>query len=222
MEVSGLLGQMPSRLGYQPTMSTELSGLEERIANTHAGAITSIQAVYVPADDLTDPAAVACVFASLRLDRALAQAGERRPLSGHRPAPIQLENGDARHSRRPALQTGAGNPQDPGAVRGPQGYRRDARPGAAFPGRPQNRRSRPAAGALSDAAVFHHRAVQRDQGEARQPQGLARWLRTHSAGRVQGLSGERALHDRSDRRGEKRGPPPKAQRPPAESAAHES
>ena len=58
MEVSGLLGQMPSRLGYQPTMSTELSGLEERIANTHAGAITSIQAVYVPADDLTDPAAV--------------------------------------------------------------------------------------------------------------------------------------------------------------------
>jgi F-type H+-transporting ATPase subunit beta len=58
MEVSGLMGRMPSRLGYQPTMSTELSGLEERIANTHAGAITSIQAVYVPADDLTDPAAV--------------------------------------------------------------------------------------------------------------------------------------------------------------------
>ena len=58
MEVSGLLGQMPSRLGYQPTMGTELSGLEERIANTDTGAITSIQAVYVPADDLTDPAAV--------------------------------------------------------------------------------------------------------------------------------------------------------------------
>lgn len=58
MEVSGLMGQMPSRLGYQPTMGTELSRLEERIANTDAGAITSIQAVYVPADDLTDPAAV--------------------------------------------------------------------------------------------------------------------------------------------------------------------
>jgi F-type H+-transporting ATPase subunit beta len=58
MEVSGLMGQMPSRLGYQPTMGTELSGLEERIANTDAGAITSIQAVYVPADDFTDPAAV--------------------------------------------------------------------------------------------------------------------------------------------------------------------
>jgi F-type H+-transporting ATPase subunit beta len=58
MEVSGLLGQMPSRLGYQPTMGTELASLEERIANTDAGAITSIQAVYVPADDFTDPAAV--------------------------------------------------------------------------------------------------------------------------------------------------------------------
>jgi F-type H+-transporting ATPase subunit beta len=58
MEVSGLMGQMPSRLGYQPTLGTELSKLEERIANTEAGAITSIQAVYVPADDLTDPAAV--------------------------------------------------------------------------------------------------------------------------------------------------------------------
>jgi F-type H+-transporting ATPase subunit beta len=57
-EVSGLMGQMPSRLGYQPTLGTELSGLEERIANTDTGAITSIQAVYVPADDFTDPAAV--------------------------------------------------------------------------------------------------------------------------------------------------------------------
>jgi F-type H+-transporting ATPase subunit beta len=57
-EVSGLMGQMPSRLGYQPTLATELASLEERIANTEAGAITSIQAVYVPADDFTDPAAV--------------------------------------------------------------------------------------------------------------------------------------------------------------------
>ncbi len=58
MEVSGMMGKMPSRLGYQPTMGTELAGFEERIANTDSGAITSIQAVYVPADDFTDPAAV--------------------------------------------------------------------------------------------------------------------------------------------------------------------
>jgi F-type H+-transporting ATPase subunit beta len=55
-EVSGLMGRFPSRLGYQPTLGTELSGLEERIANTHTGSITSVQAVYVPADDFTDPA----------------------------------------------------------------------------------------------------------------------------------------------------------------------
>jgi F-type H+-transporting ATPase subunit beta len=78
MEVSGLMGRMPSRLGYQPTMSTELSGLEERIANTHAGAITSIQAVYVPADDLTDPAAVHAfshLSASIVLSRKRASEG---------------------------------------------------------------------------------------------------------------------------------------------------
>jgi F-type H+-transporting ATPase subunit beta len=78
MEVSGLMGQMPSRLGYQPTMGTELSELEERIANTNAGAITSIQAVYVPADDLTDPAAVhtfSHLSASIVLSRKRASEG---------------------------------------------------------------------------------------------------------------------------------------------------
>jgi len=78
MEVSGLMGQMPSRMGYQPTMSTELSQLEERIANTASGAITSIQAVYVPADDLTDPAAVhtfSHLSASIVLSRKKASEG---------------------------------------------------------------------------------------------------------------------------------------------------
>ncbi len=78
MEVSSLMGQMPSRLGYQPTMGTELAGLEERIANTDSGAITSIQAVYVPADDFTDPAAVhtfSHLSASIVLSRQRASEG---------------------------------------------------------------------------------------------------------------------------------------------------
>ncbi|HWR25137.1 MAG TPA: F0F1 ATP synthase subunit delta, partial [Methanosarcina sp.] len=77
-EVSGLMGQMPSRLGYQPTMGTELSGLEERIASTDNGAIMSIQAVYVPADDFTDPAAVhtfSHLSASIVLSRKRASEG---------------------------------------------------------------------------------------------------------------------------------------------------
>lgn len=77
-EVSGLMGQMPSRLGYQPTLGTELAALQERIANTDSGAITAIQAVYVPADDFTDPAAVhtfAHLSASIVLSRKRASEG---------------------------------------------------------------------------------------------------------------------------------------------------
>lgn len=77
-EVSGLMGQLPSRVGYQPTLATELAQLEERICNTATGAITSIQAVYVPADDFTDPAAVhtfSHLSASIVLSRKRASEG---------------------------------------------------------------------------------------------------------------------------------------------------
>ncbi|MCK5256601.1 MAG: F0F1 ATP synthase subunit beta, partial [Deltaproteobacteria bacterium] len=63
-EVSALLGRMPSAVGYQPTLATDLGELEERITSTHNGSITSVQAIYVPADDLTDPAP-ATTFAHL-------------------------------------------------------------------------------------------------------------------------------------------------------------
>jgi F-type H+-transporting ATPase subunit beta len=77
-EVSGLMGRIPSRVGYQPTLGTELAELEERIASTASGAITSIQAVYVPADDFTDPAAThtfAHLSASVVLSRKRASQG---------------------------------------------------------------------------------------------------------------------------------------------------
>jgi F-type H+-transporting ATPase subunit beta len=77
-EVSGLLGRIPSRVGYQPTLASELAALQERISNTDSGAITSVQAVYVPADDFTDPAAVhtfAHLSASVVLSRRRASEG---------------------------------------------------------------------------------------------------------------------------------------------------
>ena len=77
-EVSGLMGRIPSRVGYQPTLATELAALEERIASSAGGAITSVQAVYVPADDLTDPAAThifAHLSASIVLSRKRASQG---------------------------------------------------------------------------------------------------------------------------------------------------
>ena len=77
-EVSALLGRMPSAVGYQPTLATEMGALEERITSTKKGSITSVQAIYVPADDYTDPA-VATTFGHLdaivSLDRSIAELG---------------------------------------------------------------------------------------------------------------------------------------------------
>ena len=77
-EVSALLGRMPSAVGYQPTLATEMGALQERITSTRAGAITSVQAVYVPADDMTDPApatAVTHLDALILLDRGIVEKG---------------------------------------------------------------------------------------------------------------------------------------------------
>jgi F-type H+-transporting ATPase subunit beta len=77
-EVSALLGRIPSAVGYQPTLSTEMGELQERITSTNKGAITSVQAIYVPADDLTDPApatAFAHLDATTVLSRKLTEIG---------------------------------------------------------------------------------------------------------------------------------------------------
>ncbi|MBI4421257.1 MAG: F0F1 ATP synthase subunit beta, partial [Gemmatimonadetes bacterium] len=77
-EVSALLGRMPSAVGYQPTLATEMGDLQERITSTKKGSITSVQAIYVPADDLTDPApatAFSHLDATVVLSRALTEIG---------------------------------------------------------------------------------------------------------------------------------------------------
>ena len=77
-EVSALLGRIPSAVGYQPTLATDMGAMQERIASTKAGSITSVQAVYVPADDLTDPApatSFAHLDATTVLDRAISEKG---------------------------------------------------------------------------------------------------------------------------------------------------
>ena len=91
MELSGLMGRLPSRMGYQPTLATELAELEERIASTANGAITSIQAVYVPADDLTDPAA-SHTFSHLSASVVLSR---KRAGQGLYPAVDPLESASA-------------------------------------------------------------------------------------------------------------------------------
>ena len=110
-EVSALLGRMPSAVGYQPTLETEMGELQERITSTREGSVTSIQAVYVPADDLTDPAPGVGVRAPERDHGAVARPGRAGDLPGGRSARLDLDDPQAARSsarstttRRPAVQ----------------------------------------------------------------------------------------------------------------------
>ena len=107
-EVSALLGRMPSAVGYQPTLATEMGALQERITSTKKGSITSVQAVYVPADDLTDPAP-ATTFAHLDattvLSRDIVGPGHLPgggPAGFHQPYPHPGGGGPASTTRWPA------------------------------------------------------------------------------------------------------------------------
>ena len=98
-EVSSLLGRLPSAVGYQPTLGTDMGELQERICSTKTGSITSMQAVYVPADDYTDPAPAttfAHLDASISLERCAGRAGAlpRRGSAGlHQPHPRPADRG---------------------------------------------------------------------------------------------------------------------------------
>ena len=123
-EVSTLLGRMPSAVGYQPNLATEMGELQERITSTKKGSVTSVQAVYVPADDLTDPAP-ATTFAHLDATTVLS-----RPLSelGIYPAVDPLASTSrilyAARRRAGALRCGAGCKAHSAALQGPAGHHR--------------------------------------------------------------------------------------------------
>ena len=123
-EVSALLGRMPSAVGYQPTLATEMGALQERITSTRKGSITSVQAVYVPADDLTDPGAGHDVRASGRNHRSEPQhflAGHfpgRRSAGFHQPHPV------AGNRRQRALRSGARRAEYSAALQGASGHHR--------------------------------------------------------------------------------------------------
>jgi F-type H+/Na+-transporting ATPase subunit beta len=174
-EVSGLMGRLPARMGYQPTMGTELAELEERIANTDTGAITSIQAVYVPADDFTDPAAVHAFShfsATIVLSRKRASEGlfpAIDPLASASkmatPGIIgQKHYGLAQDIRRTLAQYE--ELKDVIAMLGLEQLSQDDR----------NVVFRAASRTLSGATVFHHRAVHGHGRPAGEPGGGARWL----------------------------------------------
>ncbi len=160
-EVSALLGRMPSAVGYQPTLATEMGQLQERITSTNKGSVTSVQAIYVPADDLTDPAP-ANTFAHLDATTVLSRAIVEK---GIYPAVDPLDSTSRalqpRHRRRGALRHGDAGAGDPPALQGPPGHHRDPRHRRALRRGQARRRARPQDRALPLAADLRGRAVHR-------------------------------------------------------------
>ncbi len=164
-EVSALLGRMPSAVGYQPTLATEMGQLQERITSTKKGSITSVQAIYVPADDLTDPAPGRDVRAPRRHDGALARDRGAGHLPGGRPARLHVAHPAARRRRRGALRRRDGRPARAAALQGPAGHHRDPRHGGALRRGQRDGAARPQDPALPVAAVLRRRGVHGPPGE---------------------------------------------------------
>ena len=166
-EVSALLGRMPSAVGYQPTLLTEMGELQERITSTKKGSITSVQAIYVPADDYTDPAP-ATTFAHLdattNLSRAIVELGI---YPGGRPAGVDVAHPRRADHRRRALQCGARGETSSAALQGPAGHHRHPRHRRAVGRGQADRRPGAPDPAVPVAAVLRRRAVHGIRREVR-------------------------------------------------------
>ena len=160
-EVSALLGRSPSAVGYQPTLASEMGVLQERITSTKNGSITSFQAIYVPADDLTDPAPAA-TFAHLDskivLDRAISELGIYPAVDPLGSTSTALS---AEHRRRGALRGGPRRAARPPALQGPAGHHRDPRPRRTLARGQADRLSRPQDPEVPFATVHGRRGLHR-------------------------------------------------------------
>ncbi len=160
-EVSALLGRMPSAVGYQPTLATEMGALQERITSTRKGSITSVQAVYVPADDLTDPAPATTfthLDATTVLSRDIASQGIYPccgPAGFHQPHPQPGGRGSGALRDRPRRPEGAA------ALQGAAGHHCHHGHGRAERGRQAHGQPRPQGATLPEPELPRSRAVHR-------------------------------------------------------------
>ena len=167
-------------VGYQPTLATEMGALQERITSTKKGSITSVQAIYVPADDLTDPAP-ATAFAHLDATTVLSRADRRaRHLPGRRSARLDLAHPRPARRRRGALRGRPRGAARPAALQGAAGHHRHPRHGRALRRGQAGRRARAQDPALPLAAVLRRRGLHRHAGQVRE-----------ARGHHQGLQGDR-------------------------------
>jgi F-type H+-transporting ATPase subunit beta len=169
-EVSALLGRMPSAVGYQPTLAEEMGRLQERITSTKTGSITSIQAVYVPADDLTDPSPATTfghLDATVVLSRDIAGPGH---LPRRGPARFHLPPGGPERDRRGALHH-ARRAGRAAALQGTARHHRDPGHGRTLARGQAGRLPRAEDPALPVAAVPRRRGLHRLAGQVRDAQG---------------------------------------------------
>ena len=160
-EVSALLGRTPSAVGYQPTLAAEMGELQERITSTKNGSITSFQAVYVPADDLTDPGAGQHLRAP-RLDhRTRALDRGTRHLSRRRSPLLDLQGAHARNRRRGTLRGRPRRPESAPALQGSAGHHQHSRHGRTLGRRQNPRLPRPQNPALPQPAVHRRGSLHR-------------------------------------------------------------
>ena len=166
-EVSTLLGRMPSAVGYQPTLADEMGELQERITSTRGRSITSLQAVYVPADDYTDPAPFTTfthLDATTELSRQIASLGiypAVDPLASTSNILAPEVVGDRHYARGPA------DPGDPPALQGAAGHHRHPRPRGAVGGGSDLGQPGPANPALPVPALLRGRDLHRHEGHLR-------------------------------------------------------
>ena len=158
-EVSALLGRMPSAVGYQPNLAEEMGVLQERITTTKTGSITSVQAIYVPADDLTDPSP-ATTFAHLdstvTLSRAITDLGIYPAVD---PARLDQPSTRPEHRRSGTLRDGTRRPGDLATLPGAARHHRHSRHGRTVGGRQGARLSRAADAAVLLAADVRRRTI---------------------------------------------------------------
>ena len=200
-EVSALLGRIPSAVGYQPTLATDMGALQERITTTTKGSITSVQAIYVPADDLTDPApatSFAHLDATTVLSRDIAAKGiypAVDPLEFHLAHALALDRG------RGTLCGGAPGAGGAATLQGAAGHHRHSRHGRAL-GRGQACGfARAQDRALPVAAVLRRRSVHRLARQAGRSAGYHPRLQGPGGRQIRPPAGGRLLHGRHHRRG---------------------
>ena len=168
-EVSALLGRIPSAVGYQPTLATEMGALQERITTTTKGSITSVQAIYVPADDLTDPApatSFAHLDATTVLSRSIAEKGIYPAVD---PLEFDLAHALSDDRWRGALRGCAPGAADSAALQGAAGHHRHSRHGRALGRGQAYGRARAQDRTLPVAALPRRRGVHRHAGRIRRP-----------------------------------------------------